>query len=151
MMVVILFLVIMLVAVIMLVIIIMLLIRMVMILFVIMMVIFFCAGMEPVSSVCLNSRGWNPLAANIGLADFHHFSPSSFCRNYRQIYFNSFIIINIILDNESAFRHTCLENIARIANAVPFTLYSRVAMNNEIVVLNCQKCNQCLTYHKSQG
>ena len=36
-------------------------------------------------------------------------------------------------------------NIARIANAVPFTLYSRVTMNDEIVVLNCQKCNQCLT------
>ena len=41
------------------------------------------------------------------------------------------------------------KNIARIANAVPFTLYSRVTMNDEIVVLNCQKCNQCLTYHKS--
>ena len=33
-------------------------------------------------------------------------------------------------------------NIARIANAVPVTLYSRVTMNVEIVVLNCQKCNQ---------
>ena len=41
------------------------------------------------------------------------------------------------------------KNIARIANAVPFTLYSRVTMNDEIVVLNCQKYNQCLTYHKS--
>ena len=28
------------------------------------------------------------------------------------------------------------ENIARIVNAVPFTLYSRVTMNDEIVVLN---------------
>ena len=42
------------------------------------------------------------------------------------------------------------KNIARIANAVPFTLYSRVTMNDEIVVLNCQKCNQCLTGHKSR-
>ena len=30
----------------------------------------------------------------------------------------------------------------KIANAVPFALYSRVTMNDEIVVLNCQKCNQ---------
>ena len=29
------------------------------------------------------------------------------------------------------------QNIARIANAVPFSLYSRVTMNDEIVVLNC--------------
>ena len=43
-----------------------------------------------------------------------------------------------------------VENIARIANAVPFTLNSRVTMNDEIVVLNCQKCNQCLTGHKSR-
>ena len=43
-----------------------------------------------------------------------------------------------------------MENIARIANAVPFTLYSRVTMNDEIVVLNCQKCKQCLTGHKSR-
>ena len=42
-----------------------------------------------------------------------------------------------------------IKNIARIANAVPFTLYSWVTMNDEIVVLNCQKYNQCLTYHKS--
>ena len=42
------------------------------------------------------------------------------------------------------------KNIARIANAVPFTLNSRVTMNDEIVVLNCQKCNQCLTGHKSR-
>ena len=41
------------------------------------------------------------------------------------------------------------KNIARIANAVPFTLYSRVTLNDEIVVLNCKKYNQCLTYHKS--
>ena len=34
-------------------------------------------------------------------------------------------------------------------NAVPVNLYSRVTMNLEIVVLNCQKCNQCLTGHKS--
>ena len=34
------------------------------------------------------------------------------------------------------------KNIGRIANAVPFTLLSRVTMNDEIVVLNCQKCNQ---------
>ena len=34
-----------------------------------------------------------------------------------------------------------IENIARIANAVPVTLYSRVTVNVEIVVLNCQKCN----------
>ena len=31
----------------------------------------------------------------------------------------------------------------------PVTLYSRVTMNVEIVVLNCQKCNQCLTCHMS--
>ena len=38
----------------------------------------------------------------------------------------------------------CVKNIARIANAVPFTLYSRVTMNDGIVVLNCQKCKtQC--------
>ena len=43
------------------------------------------------------------------------------------------------------------KNIARIANAVPVTLYSRVTMNVEIVVLNCQKCNQCLKCHKSFG
>ena len=42
-------------------------------------------------------------------------------------------------------------NIARIANAVPFTLYSRVTMNHEIFVFNCLKCNQCLTCHKSLG
>ena len=42
-------------------------------------------------------------------------------------------------------------NITRIANAVPFTLCSRVAMNVEIVVLICQKCNQCLKGHKSLG
>ena len=42
-------------------------------------------------------------------------------------------------------------NIARIANAVPVTLYSRVTVNVEIVVLNCQKCNQCLKGHKSRG
>ena len=42
-------------------------------------------------------------------------------------------------------------NIARIANAVPFTLYSRATMNDEIVVLNCQKCYQCLTGHKFLG
>ena len=44
-----------------------------------------------------------------------------------------------------------VKNIARIANAVPFTLKSRVTMNDKIVVLNCQKCNQCLTGHKSLG
>ena len=41
------------------------------------------------------------------------------------------------------------KNIARIANAVPVTLYSRVTMNVEIVVLNCQKCILCLKGHKS--
>ena len=40
-------------------------------------------------------------------------------------------------------------NIARIANAVPVTLYSRVTVNVESVVLNCQKSNQCLKGHKS--
>ena len=39
-------------------------------------------------------------------------------------------------------------NISRIVNAVPVTLYSRVPINVEIVVLNCQKCNQCLKGHK---
>ena len=47
--------------------------------------------------------------------------------------------------------HDIHKNIARIANAVPFTLNSRVTMNDNIVVLNCQKCNQCLTGHKSLG
>ena len=41
------------------------------------------------------------------------------------------------------------QNIARIANAVPVTLYSRVTVNLESVVLNCQKYNQCLKGHKS--
>ena len=36
------------------------------------------------------------------------------------------------------------KNIARIANAVPVTLYSRITVNDEVVVLNFQKCNQCL-------
>ena len=54
--------------------------------------------------------------------------------------------------------HLCLDilsilptnkNIARIANAVPVTLYSRVTLNVEIVVLNCQKCNHCLKGQKS--
>ena len=44
-----------------------------------------------------------------------------------------------------------VSNIARIANAVPVTLYSRVTVNVEIVVLNCQKCNQCLKGHNSLG
>ena len=44
-----------------------------------------------------------------------------------------------------------MKNIARIANAVPVTLYSRVTVNVEIVVLNCQTCNQCLRGHKSLG
>ena len=44
-----------------------------------------------------------------------------------------------------------IQNIARIANAVPVTLYSRVTVNVEIGVLNCQKCNQCLKGHKSLG
>ena len=35
------------------------------------------------------------------------------------------------------------KNIARIANAVPVTLYSRVTVNVQIVVIKCQKCNQC--------
>ena len=43
------------------------------------------------------------------------------------------------------------ENIARIANAVPVTLYSRVTVNLESVVLDCQKYNQCLKGHKSLG
>ena len=43
------------------------------------------------------------------------------------------------------------KNIAKIANAVPVTLYSRVTVNVEIVVLNCQKCNQCLEGRKSLG
>ena len=38
-----------------------------------------------------------------------------------------------------------MKNIARIANAVSVTV------NVEIVVLNGQKCNQCLKGHKSLG
>ena len=52
------------------------------------------------------------------------------------------------------FQSKCLikkKHIARIAIAVPVTLYSMVTVNVEIVVLNCQKCNQCLKGHKSQG
>ena len=41
------------------------------------------------------------------------------------------------------------KNIARIANAVPVTLYSRVTVNVDIVVLNCRKCNQSLKCHNS--
>ena len=41
--------------------------------------------------------------------------------------------------------------IAIIADAVPVTLYSRVTKNVEIVVINYQKCYQCLKGHKSQG
>ena len=44
-----------------------------------------------------------------------------------------------------------MKNIARIANAVPVTLYSRVTVNVQLVVLNCQKCNQCLKGHKFLG
>ena len=47
--------------------------------------------------------------------------------------------------------HRFKKNIARIANVVPVTLYSRVTVNVESVVLNCQKYNQCLKCHKSQG
>ena len=43
------------------------------------------------------------------------------------------------------------KNIARIVNAVPVTIFSRVTMNVEIVVLNCQKYNQCLIGHKFLG
>ena len=39
------------------------------------------------------------------------------------------------------------QNIARIANSVPVTLYSRVTVNVETVVLNCQECNQFLKGH----
>ena len=44
-----------------------------------------------------------------------------------------------------------MQNIARIANAVPVILKSRVTMNVKIVVLNCHRCNQCLKGHKSLG
>ena len=60
-------------------------------------------------------------------------------------------LINFQSINESFSIKLLNRNIARIANAVPFTLYSRVTMNDEIVVLNCQKCNQCPTGHKSLG
>ena len=55
------------------------------------------------------------------------------------------------LDHPFWFGHTKaqLKNIAKIANAVPVTLYSRVTVNVAIVVFNCQKCNQCLKGHKS--
>ena len=43
------------------------------------------------------------------------------------------------------------KNIARIANAVPVTLYSRVTLDVEIVVLSCQKFNCCHKGHKSVG
>jgi len=47
-------------------------------------------------------------------------------------------------------------NIARIANAVPcHSLFKGHNVNVNIVVLNCQKCNQCLkcqvSAHKSLG
>ena len=43
------------------------------------------------------------------------------------------------------------QNIARIANAVPATLYWMVIENVETTVLNYQKCNQYLKDHKSAG
>ena len=54
-------------------------------------------------------------------------------------------VMNVMVTDKST------KNIARIANAVPVTLYSRITVNVEIVVLNCQKCNQCLKCHKSFG
>ena len=57
------------------------------------------------------------------------------CTNLRLID----IAVNIEIQSESC------KNIAKIANAVPVTLYSRVTVNVEIVVLNCEKC------HKSIG
>ena len=63
------------------------------------------------------------------------------CTNLRLID----IAVNVEIQSESC------KNIAKIANAVPVTLYSRVTVNVEIVVLNCEKCNQCLKCHKSIG
>ena len=57
--------------------------------------------------------------------------------------------------HQSAQRHW-MENIARIANAVPcHSLFKGHNVNVNIVVLNCHKCNQCLkcqvSGHKSLG
>ena len=59
-----------------------------------------------------------------------------------------------ISGNKIFFGFSCCKeklNIARIANAVPVNLYSRITVKVEIVVLNCQNCNQCLKGHKSLG
>ena len=53
-----------------------------------------------------------------------------------------------LLESQKDKSNKSIENIARIANAVPVTLYSRVTVNVENVVLNCQKYIQC---HKSLG
>ena len=58
------------------------------------------------------------------------------------------IIESGLLKPKVALTSDWLKNIARIANAVPVTLYSRVTLNVDIVILNCQKCNQCLKGHK---
>ena len=64
---------------------------------------------------------------------------------------HQFSLITIRPSKGNRDLRTRSKNIARIANAVPVTLYSRVTMNVEIVVLDCQKCNQCLKGHKSLG
>ena len=76
---------------------------------------------------------------------------SSFWRGRWKWAVESWKIENFAKRNSLIWSRKVIENIARIANAVPFTLNSRVTMNDEIVVLNCQKCNQCLTYHKYLG
>ena len=65
---------------------------------------------------------------------------------------NKTVAINHFGDGDGVLSSClCFKNIARIANAVPFTLYLRVTVNNEIVVLNCYKCYQCLKCYKSLG
>ena len=68
-----------------------------------------------------------------------------------QIYIDPPVLSTLTMSDRWEAFTNILKNIARIAKAVPVTLYSRVTVNVEIVVLNCQKCNQCLEGRKSLG
>ena len=68
-----------------------------------------------------------------------------------QIYIDPPVLSTLTMSDRWEAFTNILKNIARIAKAVPVTLYSRVTVNVEIVVLNCQKCNQCLDGCKSLG
>ena len=59
------------------------------------------------------------------------------------------IVRNATKQLEADVRHLKVWKDARIANAVPVTLYWRVTVNVEMVVLNCHVCNQCLSGHNA--